>query len=115
MKTSKLIQMLQNIDPSGELDVVVGNRDINYIEHLPAYYDGAAQIMELDENERAKKCIIKRAGDKIQIKVFDLDWVFLDNPNFPIDYDAWCTQHEKDWIEKKRTEAKKIIEESQNE
>lgn len=41
MKTSELIEQLQKSDPSGELDVVVGNNPVTYVENEHAAYDGA--------------------------------------------------------------------------
>lgn len=41
MKTSELIKQLQELDPSGELDVVVGNNPVTYVENENAAYNGA--------------------------------------------------------------------------
>jgi hypothetical protein len=40
MKTRQLIKLLQEADPEGEFDVVIGNKSILWVNVLPAYYDG---------------------------------------------------------------------------
>jgi hypothetical protein len=70
MKSKEVIRLLQELDPDGETEVCVGNIDIHYIEHLPAYYDGTLQVLQRDENEDgyniigAKYC---RKGNKLCI------------------------------------------------
>ena len=48
MKTKKLIELLQKEDPSGELEVCVGNEDIFSLETMPAYWDGVLEILDRD-------------------------------------------------------------------
>lgn len=45
MKTKKLIELLNQCDPSGELEVCLDNIDICSVGREPAYYDGALQVL----------------------------------------------------------------------
>jgi hypothetical protein len=80
MKTKKLVELLQKIDPSGEGEVCVGNCDIVDVYGMPAYYDGAQQILIRDETKTGyniKGVKFIREGTKIQIEtvsVYDLLW-----------------------------------------
>lgn len=56
MKTKELIKQLQEIDPSGELDVTIGkNTPLHFVMELPGYYDGAFLRLIRDES-RSGKC-----------------------------------------------------------
>lgn len=65
--------MLQNADPSGEAECCIGNTDIHYVDAMPAYYDGRAQIVERD-GYRPTKLISKASGQKVKI----IPWHFED-------------------------------------
>lgn len=73
MKTRILIEMLQKADPSGEAECCIGNTDIHYVDAMPAYYDGRAQIVERD-GYRPTKLISKASGTKVKI----IPWSFDD-------------------------------------
>ena len=46
MKTKDLIKKLQELDPSGEIEVVdTSNSAIDFVEILPAFYDGTLEII----------------------------------------------------------------------
>ena len=40
MKTKELIQQLQELDPEGDIDVIIDGVPVWTVEDLPAYYDG---------------------------------------------------------------------------
>lgn len=48
MKSKELIKQLQEIDPSGEIEVGVGRSDIYFVSKYPAYYDGPNFILTKD-------------------------------------------------------------------
>ncbi len=86
MKTKKLIELLQNADPTGEEEVCVGNEDIHYVIPLPAYYDGTLQVIDRDSEDNPIAVRFKRSGLKISIHPYSIRDVLFDNPNTPIDY-----------------------------
>jgi hypothetical protein len=88
MLTKDLINKLRSLDPSGELEVVVNNDDIQFIELQPSYYDGRAILFQVDKNNHPIKMIIGHRGQKIQIVTFDPESVLIENPNIKIDYNA---------------------------
>jgi len=45
MKSKKLIELLQAEDPTGEIEVCIGNQDVFCLESKPAYWDGCPQIL----------------------------------------------------------------------
>lgn len=90
MKTSQLIVRLNEIDPTGENEVCVGNCDINFIDKLPAYYDGKLQLLERDES--GKPTYLKgyriSSGQKINLFTTSLLELAIERPNFEIIYDS---------------------------
>lgn len=73
MKTKDLIKHLQEIDPNGEFEICIENADIEYIDVLPAYYDGRITIVkERDEYMRSLKSEVTGVGTKINL--FRHDW-----------------------------------------
>lgn len=93
MKTKKLIALLQEEDPSGELDVCVGNVDIHFVERLPAYYDGSLQVLERDEDCKYYNITggrYVRAGEKVNIHTLSITDAISNAAGrekpFPVDY-----------------------------
>lgn len=93
MKSKELIKRLQEIDPSGETEVCVGNVDIHFVDILPAYYDGTLQVLQRDPERKGYYDIIGgkyvRNGHKIEINCLSIsDCIAEDPENFIIDYSA---------------------------
>lgn len=86
MKTKDVIAMLQKADPTGEVDVCVGNVDISYIGRLPAYYDGSQQVLILNEKGRVIGGKYKREGNKVQIHLLPFSTLLWDHVDIEIDY-----------------------------
>ena len=51
MKSKELIRLLQEEDPSGEVEVCVQNFDILGIHTEPAYWDGSLQVLMRDASK----------------------------------------------------------------
>lgn len=66
------------MDPTGELEVTVGKRDIFFLKILPGYYDGCYQVLRRDP-ELEGKCYdvigaeIRSGGRHICIEVLGID------------------------------------------
>lgn len=93
MKTKELIRLLQEADPSGEEEVCVGNVDIHFVEKLPAYYDGALQVLERDESKSPYYNIVGgkyvRSGHKVKIHTLSISDALYNAGNsmkFEVDY-----------------------------
>jgi hypothetical protein len=90
MKTKELIRLLQEEDPTGEEEVCVGNVDIHFVESLPAYYDGAAQVLEWEETKWGRRYVsgkYVRSGTKIQIHTLSIqDAISYREDGFTVDY-----------------------------
>lgn len=89
MKTKELIRLLQENDPSGELEVVGSYGDIYFIERLPDYYDGKVNILIKDDEKiiGMKQNIGK---DKIVLAELSLEDVmtdYWDDENFILEGD----------------------------
>ena len=117
MKSKKLIEELQRIDPSGEMEVCVHNEDIYFIEKQPAYYDGGFQVLIKDgDNIKGIKYVID--GSKIKLHLFDLEYRIIDDPDFPVeipDAGNYLTKCFKERVENFRKESKEINKEIKNE
>jgi hypothetical protein len=90
VKTAELIRRLQEADPSGEAECVVGTDDIYFVELLPSYYDGSPLLLVHDEALRDKAHSIvgaryMRSGNKVRITTMDLEAVLCDDPELPIE------------------------------
>jgi len=90
MKTKELIRALQELDPSGETEVVAGGAPIFFAEALPAYYDGALQSLIQDKSRTDYNITgykFSDQGNKIMLRLMDLESVLWEDPNATIDFD----------------------------
>jgi hypothetical protein len=113
MKTRQLILALQLEDPSGELDVAVGNLPIHFIANEPAFYDGKLQRLIQDDTNHFYNIVgaeITNKGSKIQIHTLSIEDALLDNPDIPVRIDvADCAKEEyRLMVEGWRQEAREI-------
>jgi uncharacterized lipoprotein YehR (DUF1307 family) len=89
MKSKEVIKLLQELDPTGEIEVCVGNIDIHFIDRLPAYYDGTLQVLQRDDSKQgydivgAKYC---RKGDKLCIYPFSISDAIIQDSSIIVDY-----------------------------
>lgn len=116
MKTSQLILALQEADPTGELDVVVGNKPIYFVSNEPAYWDGPLQKLIQDNTHKYYNVVgarLTRKGFKVQIKTFSITEALWDNPDLPIHYEE--TEAAQEYYEKHRREARLCYEELEQE
>lgn len=84
MKTKELIRLLQKMDSSGELDVVVDNAPVILVESIPAYYDGTLQRFEGDY-PNIKGASFVRSGFKIRLKSYSIEDALYDTPGIKVD------------------------------
>lgn len=99
MKSKELIRLLQKEDPSGEVEVCVGNVDISWVGSVPAYYDGPQQV--LNRNEKGKKIGGKycRSGNKVQIHLWAFSELIWDYKDAVIDYSELDEERQKSYKE----------------
>ena len=99
MKTKELIAELQRIDPDGEGEVCVDNRDIYYVAREPAYWDGRLQRLVIDETKKPYWCIaggkFVSRGDKISIQALSLFDLATDDPDTPVEFDEGSKCYEE--------------------
>lgn len=102
MKSKDLIKELQNIDPTGETEVLIGNQDIWFLEKMGAYYDGAMQTKIIDQNGNPLGVKFHRNPkvSKICMRAFDM----MDIPDFNniiLEFDDCCSpEFKQDKLEK---------------
>ena len=90
MKTKELIRQLQEADPSGEIEVCVGNIDIHFVERLPAYYDGRLEVLKRDEDCEYYNIIggeFVAEGDKVMINTLMIEDAIWNNPDLPVSFE----------------------------
>jgi hypothetical protein len=108
MKTKEVIRLLQECDPSGEEEVLVGNHSLFDIMMEPAYYDGSAQILIRDETNPYYNVIGARwtnEGNKVVITAFGIEEALLNNPDLPVEIETNNPRHiqlVKEWREETR-------------
>lgn len=111
MKTSELIRRLQEADPTGDAECVVGCEDIFFVEPLPAYYDGRPLLLVHDESLRDKCFSVVGArfmgdGPKVRITTLGLEDLLIDNPELPIE---GAYGHRAEHVEAARQHARDVI------
>lgn len=100
MKTKELIELLQKKDPSGETEIMIGNRGITDITLDPMYYDGLGILPIFDEQNEVVGIKFRSEGLKINIWAFDLKEVFLHNEEPVIDSTELPESYKERWMEK---------------
>lgn len=102
MKSRELIAKLRELDPEGEIEV----SHVWDVERLPAYYDGALQIIDEKGN-----CKVTTKGLKLCIITRTLTDVILDNSEAVIDISelegTWVKKYQER-IEDARTQSREI-------
>src|SRR5271166_4607739 len=89
MKGKELIRQLLEADPTGEIEVCVGNIDIHFVSLDPAYYDGQLQVL-LRDPKRTGRCYdicgaeIRNEGQKVQIHTFSIQDAIWEDADLPI-------------------------------
>lgn len=106
MKTRELINILKEIDPTGECEVCIGSSSIMSVDRHPSYWDSPLQtVSKRDKDFFPLKSTITIDGDKVNISVIELEMLFIDwlidkNKEYPIDIKGY-EKLENDWITKK--------------
>lgn len=95
MKTKTLIKLLQETDPSGELECCIGNADILDVWREPAYYDGCLQTLIRNENDKIIGGKIVGTGTKVIVYSQSISDILLDDPYFSIQYDEGMSDIKK--------------------
>ena len=122
MKTRILIEKLQQADPSGELECCVHNVDIMDVAVLPAYYDGALQVLKRDDSNPYYNVVGAKytsIGKKVVIFPLSIEDAIDNQWDIPVEYEGMSDQtrayYEKqveDWREETRRIDKEIEEEN---
>jgi len=120
MKSKILIKLLQEADPSGELEVVVpteeGNVDIFFVESKAGYWDGSYHVMERDWSNKYYNIIgaqYRSDGVKLCLKTISIQDALFSNIDLPITVvDTFLEKTMQKQVDEWREEAKKIIKES---
>ena len=89
MKTRELIRLLQEADPSGEIEVCVDNKDILFVQRMPAYYDGCLEVLIRDPKLTSCYNVVGAKvfarGAKIRIVPHSIEDMLLDKSEAAVD------------------------------
>ncbi len=115
MTTSEAIKILKELDPSGNEQLVCRNQPIFFIEKMPAYYDGAMQVLITDKSKDCYNVIggkYVRDGCKVQIVLHSLEDAIFENPDLPIESPIinGNKRYNEEIIERWRKEAREMKE-----
>lgn len=91
MKTADLVRLLQEADPSGELEVTVGKTDIWFLQVLPCYYDGYVEILKRDQTTEYYNVLgaEKRGhGYHVMIETHSIADMLNGDPDLPVTFDC---------------------------
>lgn len=117
MKSKELIKQLRQLDPTGEIEVVAGGRDIYFCAGEPYYWDGIPDLLIRDEKLKPFWHVIgmeqMSSGSKIELNLLDLeDIVFEDDDN---KYIYKGNENFMKRVEKYREEREKVMKEIESE
>jgi len=88
MKSKILIEKLKEIDPTGEIEVLVGNCDILTLQLKPMYWDGHGEVFIRDKSKKGYDVIglkVCSSGNKIDIQTLSIEDVIWNDPKVKID------------------------------
>lgn len=102
MKTNKLIELLQKLDPTGELNVWCDGKDITEGNSMPAHYDGYNAVIEYDEESFSVHYNTKYR--KVELESMSIIDVIKYDTEVNIDY----TGLDEDRIQRYRTHHDKL-------
>lgn len=91
MKTRDLIAALQAADPSGEIEVAVGNTDIHFVTTEPAYYDGCLQVLKRSGHNDRYDIVggeFRGDGRKVVITPLSIWDAVMEAPDMPVTFDG---------------------------
>lgn len=112
MKTKDLIARLNEIDPTGEGEVCVGNEDVYTVVAKPCYWDGCQQILERDDTIPYYNVIGARyrsSGTKICIEPLSVEDAIGSDPELPVTYESEYTRNKyQERVDKWRQEVRDI-------
>jgi hypothetical protein len=118
MKTKELIKLLQEVDPSGDIEVVVNGAPIHFATTLPAYYDGALQILKANKDDGLISMALTDQGSKVMIYTCDLDDFLFEDPDAEVSVSGLSVARELRYrakIKYLRQKNKEIIEQADKE
>jgi len=115
MKTKKLIELLKEADPSGNLPVCVDNVDIFTVYQEASYWDGCLQQLKRDWKKKYYNVVGAKytsKGQKVTIRTLSIEDALYANPDLPIKVeDTFLEKKMQKTVDKWRREAKKFDEE----
>lgn len=90
MKTRDLIEQLQQADPTGEAECVVGCDDIYFVSNEPMHYDGAPCLLIRDESKKPFYHVAgaryEVSGRKVQFHTMGLEDILGDHHDAPVTF-----------------------------
>ena len=113
MKVSKLIAALQELDPTGEVEVVVGGDDITHADRTPGYYDGCYEVLQYNDKHEIVGVMVCSQLDKIKLVTWGARDQFWEEPDLVVEYDSeYAERNNKASIERDREKVKKELEDN---
>jgi len=122
MTTRELIAELQRQDPSGDVPVVVDNKEVYTVECMAAYWDGVAQLHVVDEAAKPywhiKGMRVTTKGHKVRLSTIGVEDFIENIPDGLVEFDfsysddAQRAEIIREWqsrVETWRAEVKQII------
>lgn len=106
MKSKEVIKMLLEIDPTGEIEVCIGNQAISHLDEMPSYYDGRLQMIETDDDGCAVSAKYVSGGVKIKIITYDIEEEIWEDINFPVSFDQDISGYQHRVVEAMRERAR---------
>jgi len=119
VKTKKLIELLQEADPSGELECVIGCDDVFDVTEMESYWDGTPALLVRDPTRDGYYDVTglflpgSGAPNKIRIDALSATSALLTQPDLTVTYGNEDARHYNEGrIETLRAECRSVIAET---
>lgn len=111
MKTKELVRLLQQADPTGEVDCCVNGIDVFSVRRLPAFQDGPKEVLHREPDRKPHFDVvggtISRRGEKVLIKTLSLKSALINDPDLHIEV-VDCDERTEIQVQQWRDEARRL-------
>lgn len=111
MTTKDLISLIQQADPSGEIEVCVGTEAVIGVDKIPSYYDGSLPVFHYEGNRLVAASMLRDVW-KVRIYTRSIESALVDHPKLPVSVQD---EYDQELVDSWRAQAEQIEREIQEE
>jgi hypothetical protein len=111
MKSKDLIKLIQQKDPTGEMECCIGNADIYLVYSDPSYWDGCLEVLERDKNNpyyNVTGAKFTSKGVKLVLQPLSIRDAVFNDENLPVQFDDYTKNKYEKIVEEWRKESREV-------